>query len=238
MTPETRHTQETLFVSEVFHSIQGEGKLVGVPSVFVRTSGCNLRCRWCDTPHTSWQAEGRSLSIAEVAVEVGRYAAHHVVITGGEPMLAPGLGRLVSELSKAGLHVTIETAGTVYQDLSVDLFSISPKMSNSTPGPEHGLWRARHEETRRDVETLRKLMATGRDHQLKFVVETPADIAEIQRLLDELDAHPSNVLLMPQATDAIGLERIGAWLVETCKATGYRYCDRLHIRIFGNRRGT
>src|SRR5882724_5942331 len=75
-------------IAEIFHSIQGEGVLVGVPSVFVRTSGCNLRCTWCDTPYTSWQPEGEERGIESIVEEVNGYGASHVVVTGGEPMIA------------------------------------------------------------------------------------------------------------------------------------------------------
>ena len=81
-------------ISEIFYSLQGEGRLIGLPSVFIRTSGCNLRCVWCDTPYTSWQPEGRSYPIEKIIREVEKYPARHVVITGGEPLLAPELGEL------------------------------------------------------------------------------------------------------------------------------------------------
>jgi 7-carboxy-7-deazaguanine synthase len=77
-----------LRIAEIFHSIQGEGSLVGVPSVFVRTSGCNLRCVWCDTPYTSWHAEGDDWTLERIWAAVEAYPARHVVVTGGEPMIA------------------------------------------------------------------------------------------------------------------------------------------------------
>src|SRR5579885_756782 len=99
-----------LKIAEVFYSVQGEGSLIGTPSVFVRTSGCNLRCVWCDTPYTSWHPEGEERSIDSIVEEVNRYGAQHVVLTGGEPMIAPGIEELTHRLSQ---HITIETAGTV-----------------------------------------------------------------------------------------------------------------------------
>jgi 7-carboxy-7-deazaguanine synthase len=78
-----------LKIAELFYSLQGEGALVGVPSVFIRTSGCNLRCSWCDTPYTSWQPEGNELSIEQILDEVKAHPARHVVVTGGEPMIMP-----------------------------------------------------------------------------------------------------------------------------------------------------
>ena len=121
-------------IAEIFYSVQGEGGLVGVPSVFVRTSGCNLRCSWCDTPYTSWEPEGEERSIEEILASAAAFPARHVVVTGGEPMIAPGIVPLTEGLRARGLHVTIETAGTVFAPVACDLMSISPKLSNSTPG--------------------------------------------------------------------------------------------------------
>lgn len=123
-------------ISEIFYSVQGEGSLLGVPSVFVRTSGCNLRCSWCDTPYTSWHPEGEMLSAAEVLKTVRNYGSSHVVVTGGEPMIVPEMPALTEALRAQGLHITIETAGTVDAPVACDLMSISPKLSNSVP---HGI---------------------------------------------------------------------------------------------------
>ena len=121
-------------ISEIFYSVQGEGSLVGVPSVFVRTSGCNLRCSWCDTPYTSWNPEGEDLSVSDILDRAAEYpAARHVVITGGEPMIAPGIAELSQRFRERGMHITFETAGTVFAPVACDLMSISPKLSNSTP---------------------------------------------------------------------------------------------------------
>src|SRR2546421_2667194 len=101
-------------VSEIFYSIQGEGKLVGVPSVFVRTSGCNLRCTWCDTPYASWNPEGEQRNIAQIVAAVENHpTARHVVLTGGEPMIAKEIRELASAIKITGRHITIETAATL-----------------------------------------------------------------------------------------------------------------------------
>src|SRR6266513_3250500 len=100
----------TVRISEIFYSIQGEGRLTGTPSVFIRTSGCNLRCVWCDTPYTSWRPEGQSYSVAKILRELEKYPARHVVITGCEPLLAREIEELTAELKRAGRHITIETA--------------------------------------------------------------------------------------------------------------------------------
>src|SRR5215831_13442689 len=98
-----------MFVSEFFHSIQGEGEFTGVPSVFVRTSGCNLRCVWCDTPYASWNPEGEHRSVDGIVADVQRHpSARHVVLTGGEPMIAPDIRPLAAELKLLGYHITIE----------------------------------------------------------------------------------------------------------------------------------
>src|SRR5215207_4602838 len=103
-----------MLISEIFYSIQGEGELTGVPSVFVRTSGCNLRCAWCDTPYASWNPEGDQRSVEEIVSQVETHrSARHVVLTGGEPMIAKDIKALARSIKETGRHITIETAGTV-----------------------------------------------------------------------------------------------------------------------------
>jgi 7-carboxy-7-deazaguanine synthase len=125
-------------IAEVYASLQGEGLLAGTPSTFVRTSGCNLRCVWCDTPFTSWKPEGRELTGAEVRAAVEALAPRHVVLTGGEPLLFDDVAPLASGLRRDGFHVTVETAGTVLPAADgplFDLVSISPKLASSAPPP-------------------------------------------------------------------------------------------------------
>jgi len=230
-----------MLISEIFHSLQGEGILAGVPSVFVRTSGCNLRCNWCDTPYASWQPEGRPMSVAEIVATVRSHAAaRHVVLTGGEPMLAKELPALASALKREGYHLTIETAATITPDgIACDLASLSPKLSNSTPDARiDGTWRHKHEQTRWQPEVVRTWIETY-DFQLKFVVANETDIAEIEAMLSALPpVPPHRVLLMPEGTDMEKLRSRAAWLPELCKARGYRYAHRLHVELFGNIRGT
>ncbi len=225
-------------ISEIFYSIQGEGILLGTPSVFVRTSGCNLRCVWCDTPYTSWTPEGEDRSVSSIVEEVGRYsAARHVVLTGGEPMIAPAIGELSAALGAAGLHITIETAGTVCHPVACDLMSISPKLANSTPWQRDRLWAERHERLRLNLDVLRKLIASY-TYQLKFVVTGRGDLDEIRALVAATRADPARVVLMPAGTEAEVLRERALWLVELAKQEGYRYSPRLHIELWGNRRGT
>ncbi len=224
-------------ISEIFYSIQGEGSLVGVPSVFVRTSGCNLRCTWCDTPYASWHPEGPDMSLDEITREVARYPASHVVITGGEPMIAPQIRELTQLLHTAGAHITIETAGTVYLPLACDLMSISPKLANSTPHErEGGRWAAQHDRLRFQPDVLRQLTASY-PYQLKFVVAAPDDLSEIEAARAACGAEPAHVILMPEGVTPEMLHERALWLAEICKRTGYRLSPRLHVDLWGDRRG-
>ncbi|MBV8902776.1 MAG: 7-carboxy-7-deazaguanine synthase QueE, partial [Acidobacteriia bacterium] len=171
-------------IAELFYSVQGEGALVGVPSAFIRTSGCNLRCVWCDTPYTSWRPEGEEFSLDEVMARVRSWPAKHVVVTGGEPMIAPEIVPLTERLKEAGLHVTVETAGTVFKPVACDLMSISPKLANSTPR-EDPVWAGQHERLRINWEALCRLISEY-EYQLKFVVAAPSDLEEIHALVSEL----------------------------------------------------
>ena len=225
-------------ISEIFYSIQGEGSLVGVPSVFVRTSGCNLRCVWCDTPYTSWHPEGEELTNDAVLEQVLGYgAASHVVVTGGEPMIAPQVPALTQLLRAAGLHITIETAGTFYAAVACDLMSISPKLTNSIPRErDGGRWAAQHDRLRLQPAILRRLIAEY-PFQFKFVVAAPEDLAEIETLCSECGVSRSHVILMPEGIRGEILHERALWLAEICKQTGFRFSPRLHVDLWGDRRG-
>jgi 7-carboxy-7-deazaguanine synthase len=227
-----------LRIAEVFTSVQGEGIWAGTPSTFVRVSGCNLRCRWCDTPYASWSPEGPIRNVAEVAEEAMASGVEHIVLTGGEPLLFPGVSELAARLRRERRVVTIETAGTVWLDIDCDLMSVSPKLANSTP---EGLWTEAHEARRLDFDVLARLTERF-DHQLKFVVDPDTglgDLVEIERILARLPGHRSDrVLLMPEGTDAGTLRRRGALLAPEAARRGWRVSPRLHIELFGDTRGT
>ena len=222
-------------IAELFYSLQGEGSLLGVPSIFIRTSGCNLRCTWCDTPYTSWQPEGDERTLEQILDELQQWmpAAKHVVVTGGEPMIAPEIVALTERLCALGLHITIETAGTVFQPVACDLMSISPKLANSTPP---GPWSERHDRTRIQPAALTELIRRY-DYQLKFVMATPEDLEEVRSLVQSLAADVRRVILMPEGTDRERLLERSLWLAGICKQEGFRFSPRLHVDLYGNRRG-
>ena len=239
-------------IAEIFRSIQGEGRLTGTESIFVRTSGCNLRCRYCDTPYASWSPEGEDLSVAEIldriddlrqstppdAKSPATCDVRHVVLTGGEPMLFTELIPLSTRLRAEGRHVTIETSGTLYLSVECDLMSISPKLSNSTPPPEQDpRWSWRHTLQRHAPDVIRRLTAEY-DCQLKFVIDRPEDCREVEAYLAEFpQIRQSQVMLMPQGVDAETLGEKTAWLEPYCAQHGFHFCPRRQIEWFGAERG-
>jgi len=232
----------SLRIAEIFSSIQGEGIWVGTPSTFVRVSGCNLRCVWCDTPYASWEPEGPVLEVEEIVREARSHGNRHMVITGGEPMLFDAVEPLTRALHELGHTITIETAGTVFRELPCELMSISPKLANSRPEEAMaGDWVRRHEETRSNLEPLRRLVERY-FYQLKFVVNPEGDhddLGEIERILSQLPSvPPERVLLMAEGVDPETVHRRMRMLVEACQRRGFRLSPRLHLDLFGNRRGT
>jgi 7-carboxy-7-deazaguanine synthase len=245
-----RQGSQRLRIAETFLSVQGEGSLTGVPSFFIRTTGCNLRCWFCDTPYTSWSAEGTWQSLDDLLAQAIASGAGHVILTGGEPLLQPAIVELSHALKAAGLHITVETAGTVDRPVVADLMSISPKLANSDPSaaPDDavnlttGQGRAsavarKHSELRWNIATLTRL-TTDYAYQLKFVIDTPADLEALSRALDDLPhIDRQHVWLMPQGITQAELAACGEWLRPQAEALGHRFCPRLHIEWFGHRRG-
>lgn len=226
-------------IAEIFFSIQGEGRLLGMPSAFVRTTGCPLRCVWCDSDYTSWHPEGETMTIEQILSRLADFPTRHVVVTGGEPLIACGIEDLCAGLRAAGYHITLETAAVVFKQLECDLASLSPKLSNSTPHQrEGGRWAERHDRMRLRRDVIQAFLERS-EYQLKFVIERIEDVEEVRTIIDSLrGVDPAKVLLMPQGIRREELDRRAAWLVEVCKQHGFRYCPRLHIELFGNRRGT
>ncbi|RLM53524.1 7-carboxy-7-deazaguanine synthase QueE [Halobellus sp. Atlit-31R] len=240
---------DALPINELFYSLQGEGKLAGTPSVFVRTSGCNLRCWFCDSYHSSWEPTHSWLSIDDIVDEVLTFdAADHVVLTGGEPLLHAESVALLDELDDCGYHTTVETNGTIYRDAAIDLASISPKLRSSTPTPERdpdgeGEWADRHDRRRIDMEALGQLLGEY-ENQLKFVVTGADDLPEItdlvERIREQTTATVSDdeVLVMPEGQTRDGLEDTRTAVAELAMTHGYRYTPRLHVDLWNDAPGT
>jgi len=231
-------------VCEIFRSRQGEGFLTGSDSLFVRTSGCNLRCHFCDTPYASWHPEGVELSpdaILDQFAELQRREptpARHVVVTGGEPMLWPDLAELTERIGEAGLHITIETAGTIDLPVRCDLMSISPKFASSAPNAsEHPDLAQLHEQRRRAPEVIRAVIARYK-YQIKFIVGEPEDLEDVESYLREFpEIDRSRVLLMPEGTEPKRLAEVEHWLLPQCQRMGLTFCPRCQIEWYGGQRG-
>ncbi|ADQ67063.1 organic radical activating enzyme [Halogeometricum borinquense DSM 11551] len=233
-------------INELFASLQGEGKLVGVPSTFVRTSGCNLRCWFCDSYHTSWEPTHAWMGVDEIVSAVTARDPDHVVLTGGEPLIHDETAPLLERLAEHGYHVTVETNGTLVPDAPIDLASISPKLSTSTPTPENapdgvdvGEWEARHEESRINLDSLATLVERH-EFQLKFVVTGPEDMPEIENLVADLrgvadaEIHDDDVLLMPEGQTREKLAATRNVVADLALEYGYRYTPRLHVDLWND----
>ena len=206
------------------------------------------------------------MSVPEILQKISAWNCRHVVLTGGEPMIAPDLPALAAALRNAGKHITVETAATVPPaGIDCDLASLSPKLSNSTPPPERDpAWAKKHEDTRLRPDVVAEWIKNY-DFQLKFVVSSELDLAEIKDLLSHLETFDLSsealakeeapplqrvrseegppvplhqILLMPEGIDAQTLSSRSPWLIEICQREGFRFCPRLHIDLFGHKRGT
>ncbi|MBS1518270.1 MAG: 7-carboxy-7-deazaguanine synthase QueE [Bacteroidetes bacterium] len=240
-------------ISELFYSVQGEGKRAGRPSFFIRTNHCNLRCSFtggnlCDTPYTSWEPDDKrnigEMSTDRIAEEYMNIRCNDVVITGGEPAMYPEeltkLCRKLKELNE-NVFITIETNGTFTGEFVkyADLISISPKLRSSVPyGTE---FEKMHSKNRINSETLKTFNSLKEnfllDVQWKFVYTGPDDIAEIRELQSETGFQDSDIYLMPEGITADDLKKKRAETIEACKEGNFNYTDRLHILAWGNKRG-
>lgn len=179
------------------------------------------------------------MTLREIFQSVATYPLSHVVITGGEPLLTSEIEGLSETLKTAGAHVTIETAATIFKIVACDLVSMSPKLSNSTPRQkQNGKFAAMHEQHRLNPAVMQQFI-NGYDYQLKFVIDREEDLVEVRQILDELkNVDTARVLMMAQARTRQELHQKSRWIVDLCKKNGYRYSPRLHIELYGNRRGT
>ena len=236
--------ETNLSISEIFISIQGEGKHIGTPSIFIRTSGCNLRCQWdqtlCDTPYTSWYPEHKSVKIIDVLKKVKRIKSkypftNHIVITGGEPLLQKNITILIDELAKLGFFLSLETNGTLALPLNIDFVSISPKLKSSIPFNQK--FESIHEKLRYNKNAL-LFWHINYSYQLKFVVNRNEDEQEILWILADLKIEDrTNIYLMPQGITPKELVKNSKKCIEIGRRNGWKYSPRVHIDIYGNVRG-
>lgn len=239
---------------EVFHSIQGEGKSIGIPSVFVRTSLCNLHCIWCDTDYT-WNWQGTRFKhvndaqpgytkfdksawvaespVEEIAARVWEYHCTNVILTGGEPMMQqPALVELMKVLRKRNpaFRFEVETNGTRLPtqefDRLIDQYNVSPKLSNS-----------HNPQKLREKAPVWQFFSKSNKANFKFVIAAENDLEEVLILLETYQVAPEKVWLMPEGTSPEALAERREWLVEICKQHQFRYSDRLHVQIWGNKKG-
>jgi 7-carboxy-7-deazaguanine synthase len=197
--------------------------------------------------------EGGTQTLDRLVAQAVASGCGHVVLTGGEPLLPAAVGTLTVALRAAGLHLTIETAGTVDRAITCDLLSLSPKLASSAPPAaqlavqprEAGRaeaseqrWRALHEQRRWQPDVIARLIARSDSYQVKFVVDTPADAEASSAAVSALGFPAERVWIMPQALRPEQLDPQATWLRPWCQRHGYHYCDRMHLRWYGAKRGT
>lgn len=206
-------------ISEIFYSLQGEGINVGVPSIFIRLSGCHLRCTWCDSKFTWDLKSGEKMTTEDIIKEIKKYPCKHLVITGGEPLIQQsGLKELLSKLKN--YYVEMETSGSLPSliDKYIDHYNCSPKLSNS------------------QNKRIRLEKFPPKKTYYKFVVDTEEDLTEIKDFIAKHKLPLDKVLLMPQGIKRAELNKRSKWLAEICKRENLRFTPRLHINIWGNKR--
>ncbi|MFQ5553187.1 MAG: 7-carboxy-7-deazaguanine synthase QueE [Thermoplasmata archaeon] len=228
---------DRLAVSEIFHSIQGEGPMAGFPATFLRLGFCNLRCVWCDTKYTwDWdqydpKREVHSLPLAEVQRRLKAFPCEHLVITGGEPLLQQrALESMLGQLAEDGCFIEVETAGTIVPSPALQRivlqWNVSPKLENS----------GNPREKRENGDAMRTLVASDRAF-FKFVLCEPTDVEEVNALVARYAIDQNRVILMPEAVEPDSLARRGPWVADLCEEYGYRFSSRLQIDWWGGARG-
>jgi len=215
-------------VAEVFYSIQGEGVTAGLPAVFVRLQGCTVGCSWCDTKYT-WDPEaGSAVELDALVEEVSAYPCRRAVVTGGEPLESPSFALLLKALGVQGFTIEVETSGTVPPPPSVDRsvqWNVSLKLAGSDVD----------EARRLKPDAIRAFLA--RDAWWKFVVTSDADVAEVLQLAERFALPRARILLQPEAVHREDLLERSRWVVEACKLYGFAFSPRLHVLLWGAKRG-
>ena len=222
---------------EIFYSLQGEGASIGVPTVFLRLAQCNLTCSWCDTKYTwdwnvfSFDKEVMTLPVEDVEARILSFDRPHIVITGGEPMMQQrALAPLVASLRDKGFFSEVETNGTLAPSpemvQGVSQWNVSPKLSNS--GVDAAM---------REVPSALKAYSGLENAYFKFVIAAPKDVDEVLELVDRYAVAPDRVILMPEGTERRMIEERGQWVADLCAEHGFRFSTRMHILLWGDKRG-
>ena len=215
-------------LSEVFYSIQGEGATAGLPAVFVRLQGCTVGCTWCDTKY-SWDPEaGHAADLEALLEEASAFPCRRVVLTGGEPLESSLFVPLARALGSRGFAIEVETSGTLPPPMGFDRaiqWNVSLKLAGS--GVD--------EVTRIRPEAIRSFLS--REAWWKFVVTDETDVAEVLGLAERFALPRGRVLLQPEAVRREELVARSPWVVEECKRHGFRFSPRLHVLLWGAKRG-
>ena len=222
---------------EIFHSLQGEGHSIGTPTVFLRLALCNLTCVWCDTKYTwDWgnfdpKTEILPLTSEDIEERILRYDCPHLVITGGEPMMQQdALAPLALSLKGRGFYIEVETNGTLAPNAdmehAVSQWNVSPKLANSGVDAD-----------KREIAESLTAFATSEKAYFKFVLSQPADVEEVLTLVDLYEIQQQRVILMPQGTTRKAIEEGSQWVADLCTKHGFRFSSRMHILLWGDKRG-
>ncbi len=219
-------------IYEIFKTIQGEGRLQGVPSVILRLAECNLNCKWCDTKHFFQANKGYEISFEELLKQLSDLACNSVVITGGEPYFNNKIEQLVDFLKENGFHITIETNSTIKKSVICDLVSMSPKLSNSIPTDLNEEETKKYNDVRLNIEAIDHYIQNY-NYQIKFVVSDKSDLEEVKDILSKLKEYdPVNVFIMPLATTRAELYECQKGIVKMCIDNNLRYANRLQLQIW------
>jgi 7-cyano-7-deazaguanosine (preQ0) biosynthesis protein QueE len=227
---------ETLKLSEIFYSLQGEGIDAGKPAVFIRTALCNLSCVWCDTKYTwdwshyDYDREVSEMTISSIQEQISRFDTKHCVITGGEPLIQQTkLIPLLSNLKNEDYFIEVETNATILPsemlERFVDRWNVSPKLQNSSISKQY-----------REVQSCMEYYAKNSKAVIKFVICNQSDLAEVKTLVGKYKLKSQRIILMPEGNSAAEIIEKSKWLAEICQSNGYRLSVRLHTLIWSGTR--
>ncbi|MCK5024572.1 MAG: radical SAM protein [Thermoplasmata archaeon] len=206
-------------INEIFHSIQGEGATMGIPTVFVRLTGCNLDCEWCDTEYA--KTEGKKFTIGQILAEVDKFRCNQICITGGEPMCQSETPKLIDKLLGAGYLVTLETNGSI----NLEELECSPilMISMDIKCPSSG------QADKMDFSNMENL---GPTDQLKFIISGQEDYDYAKGIIQKYQ--PTCVIIMT-VVDGTNLKELVEWVLQD--KLDVRVLPQLHKIIWGNERG-